>query len=101
MHLILVFVATALGLWVGWLGVALLLLWADAPRWLLILLAFAAGVGCASAMHWWTTRCVWVKCPSCGGRAYYETKRVGSRDRIRYRCTVCKDVHPTSIVEGR
>ena len=101
MHLILVFAATAVGLWAGFLGTVLLLLWLDVPRWPTVLLAFPIGFGCAAALHWWTTRCVAVKCPSCGGRAFYETKRQGSRDRIRYRCTVCKDVHPTAISEGR
>jgi hypothetical protein len=99
MHLILGFVATALGLWAGGFGTVLLLLWADAPRWLMIV-ALPVGTACAYAMHR-VTRGLPVRCPTCGGRAYYETKRVGHRDRIRYRCAVCKDVHPTTLSEGR
>ncbi len=101
MHLILVFVATAFGLFAGWFGTALLLIWADAPQWLVIVVGLPVALGCASALRWWTTRGVAVRCPTCGGRAYYETKRIGTRDNIRYRCTACKDLHHTAISEGR
>src|SRR4051794_14254956 len=70
-HQVLVFGSTAVGLWVGALGTALLLVWAGVHS-LAGPLAIAAGAAGASTMYFWATRRVAARCPSCGGRAYYE-----------------------------
>lgn len=99
-HLPLMFGCLAIGLWSFGLGAGLLLAWADVLRWTWPLVLILAMVG-----GWFghtLARQVAARCPSCGGRAYYEVgPRRGSRYPIRYRCSACGDVHPTGWSEGR
>jgi hypothetical protein len=99
-HLPLMFGCSAVGLWAFGLGSGLLLAWADVLRWTWPAALIIAGVG--GWLGHTLARRVAVRCPSCGGRAYYEVgPRRGSHYPIRYRCRACGDVHPTGFSEGR
>jgi hypothetical protein len=99
-HQWLVFLGTALGLWAFGLGAGLLLPHLDGPGWLWPLVFVAAILG--AGVGRWLMRQIATRCPSCGGRAYYEVgPRHGSHFPIQYRCLLCGDVHRTGWNEGK
>jgi DNA-directed RNA polymerase subunit RPC12/RpoP len=99
LHVVLMFLCAAAGLWAFGFGTGLLLAWLDwMTAWPLVLIA--AGIG--RALGHAAGKRISARCPACGGRAYNEVgARIGAHFPIRYRCSACGDVHLTGISEGR
>jgi hypothetical protein len=102
LHITLMFFLTLIGLWTFGFGSGWLLAWLDAMRaWPLILLAASIGAALGPAAG----KRIAARCPTCGGRAYYELgelgARIGTRFPIKYRCAECGDVHFSGVSEGR
>lgn len=99
-HTAMVFGGTAVGLWTFGLAAGLLLAATGGPGWLWPLILIVAGVG--GSLGYALTKRIAARCPTCGGRAYYETgPRRGSHFPIRYRCSACGTVRLTRVSEGR